>query len=421
VSFLSFFRGNILVLTICNILWRLSQDVIWPFIGLYILALGGEYETVGLVMAIGNLASALLYPLGGYIADKQGRIKVMGYMTYAYAFTFLIFVFTDGWRWVAIGMFAQSLVTFYLPAMQALMADSLPVGKRGLGFAATFAIPSAFGIASPVIGGWLIDRLGVIPAIKNLYLYSFFIALIVATLRLKFLKETIKPSQELKITTRGIPRLLIDAYRDVFQVVKQAPKQLILLSALTTSAIFFVSLVTPFWIIRAKEVIGLSTQEWGLIAMISGVIYVILSIPAGRVVDKVNRKTVVGLCLIAGAAPVTIFLYVTDFTGVALLAVITAVINSFINPAMQALFTDMVPKNTRGRMIAALGGGGVWLMGGAWGLGVVAMLSITFGSLLSGYIYRLEPSLPWLIMAAGLVVTGVLFLVLLREPDAPED
>ena len=134
-----------------------------------------------------------------------------------------------------------------------------------------------------------------------------------------------------------------------------------------------------------------------------------------------DRKTVVGLCLIAGAAPVTAFLYVTDFTGVAVLAIITAVINSFINPAMQALFTDMVPKSTRGRMIAALGGGGVWLMGGAWGLGVVAMLSITLGSLLSGYIYRLASSLPWLIMAAGLVVTGVLFLVFLREPDVPED
>ena len=165
---MSFMKGNVLTLTVCSILWRISIDIIWPFLALYIMALGGEYETVGQVMAIGNLASLILYPLGGYIADYQGRIKVMAYMTYVYSFTFLIFVFTDSWVWVGVGMFAQSLITFYIPAMQALMADSLPAGKRGIGFAATMAIPAAFGLASPILGGWLIELLGIKPAVKGL-------------------------------------------------------------------------------------------------------------------------------------------------------------------------------------------------------------------------------------------------------------
>ena len=156
-------KGNVLVLTVCSSLWRISIDIIWPYLSLYVMALGGEYETIGQVMAIGNLASMLLYPLGGYIADYQGRIKVMAYMTYVYAFTFLIFVFTESWKWVAVGMFMQSLVTFYIPAMQALMADSIPADKRGIGFAAMMAIPGAFGVASPLIGGWLIDQIGIYP------------------------------------------------------------------------------------------------------------------------------------------------------------------------------------------------------------------------------------------------------------------
>lgn len=75
---LSFMRGNVLVLTTCSTLWRISIDVIWPFLALYIIALGGDYETVGLVMAVGNLASLILYPLGGYLADYKGRIKSDG-------------------------------------------------------------------------------------------------------------------------------------------------------------------------------------------------------------------------------------------------------------------------------------------------------------------------------------------------------
>ncbi len=129
-------RGNVLVLTVCSSMWRMSVDIVWGYLSLYIIALGGEYETIGQVMAVGNIASMLLYPLGGYLADYQGRIKVMAYMTYVYAFTFLIYVFTDTWQGVAVGIFLQSFVTFYFPAMQALMADSIPADKRGLGFAA---------------------------------------------------------------------------------------------------------------------------------------------------------------------------------------------------------------------------------------------------------------------------------------------
>jgi len=70
-----FLRGNVLVMTVCECVWRSSIDIIWPFLSLYVLDLGGSYETIGLIMALGNLASLIFYPLGGYIADYQGRIK----------------------------------------------------------------------------------------------------------------------------------------------------------------------------------------------------------------------------------------------------------------------------------------------------------------------------------------------------------
>lgn len=418
---LSFMKGNVLVLTICSILWRISIDIIWPFLALYIMALGGEYETVGQVMAIGNLASLILYPLGGYIADYQGRIKVMAYMTYVYSLTFLIFVFTDSWVWVGVGMFAQSLITFYIPAMQALMADSLPPGKRGIGFAATMAIPSAFGIASPIFGGWLIDILGIKPAVKGLYLAGFFVALLVATLRLKFLRETVAPREIVKITLNSIPGLLIKSYGDVIRVVKEAPRRLIVLSLLISGCTFIVSLVSPFWIIRAKETIGLSTSDWGVLLLVNGVVNVLFSLPAGGFVDRHSKHLVAGICLILSAIPIYLFLYATNFWQVLALGVLITLPNTFLNPSFQAMFTDMVPKEKRGRTIAALGGGGVWFMGGAWGTGVIAMLSMTAGSLLSGYVYRLNSSMPWMLLSASLVILGILFVTQIKEDGRAED
>ena len=247
-------RGNVLVLTVCSSLWRISIDIIWPYLSLYVIELGGEYETIGQVMALGNVASMMLYPLGGYIADYQGRIKVMAYMTYVYSFTFLIFVFTSSWQWVAVGMFMQSLVTFYIPAMQALMADSIPADKRGVGYAATMAIPGAFGIASPLLGGWLINQLGIRTAIKGLYTVGFFVALLVATLRFRYLKEIRKETGlGLNITVGSVPGLVLESYRDMLRTVRSASRSLITYSVLVSSAAFFVSMVGPFWIISNRN------------------------------------------------------------------------------------------------------------------------------------------------------------------------
>lgn len=413
-------RGNVLVLTVCSTMWRVSVDMVWQYLSLYIIFLGGEYETIGQVMAVGNIASMLLYPLGGYLADYQGRIKVMAYMTYVYAFTFLIYVFTDTWQWVAVGIFMQSFVTFYFPAMQALMADSIPSDKRGLGFAATMAIPGAFGIASPMIGGWLIEIWGISKAFKTLYAAGFVVALIVATLRLKFLKETREPvegEKQMKITLRKVPGLVLASYKDMVTVVKEAPRSIISFSVLVSTVAFFVSMASPFWIIRATEIIGVDPKQWGIYGMINGALNVVLSFPAGQMVDRWNKKWVAGISLILCAVPSYLFLYATTPIHVLVLLMVATIPNTFINPAFQALFTDMTLPENRGRMFAALGGAGIWVTGGAWATGMVAMVSITLGTLASGYIYRFNNSLPWIILSVSMVILGILIIVLIKDPE----
>ena len=196
----SFMRGNVLVMTVCACIWRSTVDVIWPFLPLYIKFLGGSNETIGVIMAVGNAASLILYPVGGHIADYQGRIKLIASMTFVYGSAFLIPAFTRTWEWLAVGMFIQSLVSFYFPARQALIADSIPPVKRGIGFATTVAIPSAFGMVAPIIGSYLIETYTIGPAMKGLYFVSFFIASGIAFYRLKALKETVDNPNRLELS-----------------------------------------------------------------------------------------------------------------------------------------------------------------------------------------------------------------------------
>jgi MFS family permease len=419
-KWLDFMRGNVLVMTVCECVWRSTIDIIWPFLSLYVLELGGSYETIGLIMAVGNLASLVLYPLGGYIADYQGRIKLIGYMTFAYGAGFLIPAFTGTWQWLAVGMFVQSLATFYFPARHALIADSIPPDRRGIGFAATAAIPSAFGLAAPVLGAWLIGTYGISRAMRGLYFSGFFIAAAVALFRLRFLKETLVNPQTLELSLGKIPGLLSESYRSILATLREVPRRLWTLSLLVSSSVFFASLASSFWIVRASEVIGLSVQQWGTVMLVSGAASVVLGIPAGSLVDRFSKRWVAGACLVLGAMQAFLFLRCTTFTHVVVLAAFTTLTNAFLNPAFQSLFADMTPRERRGRVLASIGGGGIWLMRGAWGSGVLGRSTQTLGNFISGYVYKLDSALPWLILSGAFLVLGVLFIAFVKEPEKVE-
>jgi len=417
---LSFMRGNVLVMTVCECVWRASIDIIWPFLSMYVLSLGGSYETIGFVMAVGSAASLILYPLGGYIADYQGRIKLIGYMTFAYGASFLIPAFTGSWQWLGVGMFVQSFVTFYFPAKSALLADSLPPEKRGIGFAASMAIPSAFGLGAPIIGGWLIETYSIGRAIRGLYLVGFFIASSIAFIRLRYLRETVERPNRLEVRLGSVPSLMAEAYRSVFGVLGEVPRRLYVLSLLVSSTVFFASLTSSFWIVRSMEIIGLSYQQWGSVMLVSGVVSVVLGIPAGGLVDRFSKKRIAGVCLLLGAAQSYLFLQCRTFTQVVVLSAFTTLANAFMNPAFQSLFADMTPRAKRGRVMASIGGGGVWFMRGAWGSGVLGIGLQTLGTFLSGYLYKLDNALPWVILSCTLAIIGLLFIVLVEEPEEAE-
>ncbi|MBM3291515.1 MFS transporter [Candidatus Bathyarchaeota archaeon] len=78
LSLRSMMKGNILVLTVSRVLWSMSDSIVLPYLSLYILSLSGSKNTIGDVFFYGSIAACLLYPIGGYIADKAGRSKLVG-------------------------------------------------------------------------------------------------------------------------------------------------------------------------------------------------------------------------------------------------------------------------------------------------------------------------------------------------------
>jgi hypothetical protein len=160
----------------------------------------------------------------------------------------------------------RQIALFYMPALNAIMADSIPVGARGRILSLTVAIPEAVRIIIPSVGGWLIATYTLQPAMRVAYTFSLLTGAFVGFLRYRYLEETLEYAK----MDRNIPRILKESYADVFKSIGWVLSNLRGYAILGIVITLVASIVQPFWIIYASEVIGLTPYQWGLVLLGGG-------------------------------------------------------------------------------------------------------------------------------------------------------
>ena len=426
-----FIQGNVKVLMICRVLWSWSTSIVYPYFSLYILALGGTSKEVGLISSLGILAGMFLYPVGGFLADKTGRVKLIGYSTGFYAIAHIFFVVVPTWQWLAVGQFLSQFLLFYVPAMNALSSDSLPPNVRGKGFAIIMAVPGAIRISSPYIGGLLIEyfqktmeveeKIALIRAVKIAWFIAFATGLLVAYLRLRYLKETIEADESGGYGFRDFFRLLKDSYQSIFESIGWMDRSLRTIVVIEVVAAFFVALSAPFYVVFASEVVGISTPEWGNVNLYSGIIALVFALPMGQIVDYwgAKRSVLIGMLV----APFTIFLYQYASSYMHVIAVITiiALCNKIMIPGFSTLIANMIPRERRGRLYSLLGERGVSISwGNFWGGGFLIFPAAAAGAWTGGQIYAINPNLVWQITSVALLLSAFLVIFLVKEPETAQ-
>ena len=416
-SIRSLMKGNVLVLTVSRVIWSVSMSIVFPFLSLYIIELGGTKPIVGMVSALGSVSSMLLFPVGGYLADKAGRAKLVGVSTFLFASSFLLFIFAPTWQWLAVGVMFQEITLFYMPALNAIMADSIPVGARGRILSLTIAIPEAVRIIVPYVGGWLIATFTLQPAMRMAYTISLLTGAFVGFLRYRYLEETLENGE----MDRNIPRIFKESYSSAFKSFGWVLSNMRGYAILGITVTLVASIVQPFWIIYASEVIGLSPYEWGLVLLGGGIVKTVLSFMIGGLVDRLGPQRCILISFAVTIPSALLFTRSTSFFQTAAIYLGMVVGNAFLWIASSVLLADSIPRNIRGRIMAALGQGlGVGIGGGGYTRGFILFIPSAIGAFLGGYIYEFNPAMPWLLQAVFLLIGIVLTVVLVKEPDKAE-
>ncbi|MBN1681967.1 MFS transporter [Candidatus Bathyarchaeota archaeon] len=416
-----FVTGNIRVLMACRMIWSLSTSMVYPFFSLYILALGGTSTEIGIINSLGLLAGMVLYPVGGYVADRAGRVKLIGYSTILYTLTHLFFVFATNWQVIALGQFFSQFLLFYTPAMNALESDSLPPSVRGKGFALMMAIPGTLRIIAPYVGGLIINVYGggdegLVQAVRLCWGIAAITGFLISYLRIKYLKETVTSDETL--TIKSFISSIIPSYKSIIESIRWMDRSLKALVVVEIVSAFFVAMSAPFWVVYSNQIYGLSAYEWGQIMLLSGLVGIIMAYPMGTLVDKIGPRKMILFGM--GAAPIVTFAfrYATGFIGVTIILCSITIINNMLMPGFSTIIANMIPKERRGRLYSLLGERGVMIsFGNFWGGGFLLFPAAALGSYIGGVIYSISVDALWIIMPIAFLITSILAYIFIKEPE----
>ncbi|MCA1647934.1 MAG: MFS transporter [Chloroflexi bacterium] len=382
-------RRVVVVVLATTALWALVSGLFQPFLPLYIASLGGSATDVGLAGAVSGLAYLLAEGVWGLIFDRVGAARPLAISKFVTAAVFVGYLArTDLW-WIYLLQFLRGVSEVAMaPIGRALLAKHVPREGRGTVMGMYFSTQTLARSGTGVIGGGLVDSLG----FRALFAICAVSSLASGLLAFFGLRHT-------------VDAVLVDAPRSAPGRRRAGlGREFVLLSILAGFGFWAQSGWTTFLPLYSAAILHLSASQIGLLSTITGVVVLLLTVPGGRLADRVGRKRllIAGLAITSLPAIVVASGFGRSFFALALLSVVMATGNAIGNPARQALIADIAPSGRQGLAM------GIY--------GVAEDVGLLIGPLLGGLLWdRAGPPIAFASFALVYWVTIALIISLLRE------
>jgi MFS family permease len=326
------------------------MDIAWempnPNFQFYVEALGGTEISLGIIGLANFLGMALVAFPGGYLADKCGRQKIISTMSFGIALSFLFFAFAPTWEFVLLGTIASSFCLIYQPALFAMVQDSLPSNRRGIGSSLIELIHGSFNTPGPIIAGFLLLQFGLVSSMRIIYLIMTTLFLMAAIWRLR-LKETMKNRETIRF--HYFFTLYSKSIKEGLSIWKRVNPSILWVCIIQAVTMFGFSLTRVINAIYARDFLHISQDQWWLTFVPLLLTMVIASIPIGKLVDVFGRKKPMMLGATFFGISTLLFVF-GNFNIVLVSTVLFGISLLLLMTSINAIITDYVPEEKRGRV-----------------------------------------------------------------------
>ncbi|TFG44408.1 MAG: MFS transporter [Syntrophobacterales bacterium] len=323
---------------------KLAYQMVFPYLSIYIMALGATGIQLGIVNSIGMIVAGFCGPFTGWLIDRIGPKKIyligigfisISYLTYGLAQNWEVTIIAMVGYWLGYATSIHSCAT--------ICGNCLVNRDRATGMLICETVAAGLlGVAGPMIGTWLVTQFG---GVNTGGIRPLFFSGIVVTIGTFVLVLTQLSEHKWVKVGSNRPHLL----RDISHVLKGRKhlKKWLVISAISQLPL---GMVFPDSQVFAHSIKG--ANEFVLGAMVTGsaLTSIVFAIPIGRLADRIGRKKMLFLTiplfwasnLMLILAPSSVILF------------IAGILQGFYfigSPITSAIERELVPPEQMGRWL----------------------------------------------------------------------
>jgi len=288
----------------------------------------------------------------------------------------------------------------YTPALLAMEVDSMPPDKRGMSYVAINTLPLLPSIIAAPIGGYIVEKMGLLSGIRVTYIIAAAGGFAVALIRTFFLKETLDAPR--KIRLKELLAAFKESVNSIPETWRSMPRSLVYL----TVALLMVSFESPFHQILlplyANDVVGVRGFQWSIINTVFVATMLLLGLPVGKIIDSIGRKKAILVSFLFWTPVNILFILSRGLTHLLIVMILFAVAETIASPSFSAIKADLIPKDKRGRILGLTG--------------MLQTLAMIPSAAIGGLMYQINPASPF-VLAVFLELTTILIIVFkVEEP-----
>ena len=383
-------KRNLVILLIAIFVIGAGEELWIRFVPKYLQVVGATVFVIGLYDGLRTLLGAIYAYPGGVLADRWGHRHAFIIFNVVSIVGYALVLLIPNWGGVLAGMFFfLSWSCFSLPATFSLVGAALEANRHSMGVGVQMVVRRLPMMISPILGGILIDRFGIVGGVRIALLVSILLSAATILVQRLLPKESKDEARELEATALNLKRWrFLQTLREF-----NAPMRRLLFSDILVR---FCERVPYAWVvIFAMDYIGMSGQQVGVLTAIEMLAATLCIIPTSYFADKFRREPfVIATFVMFTLFPIALLMS-RSFSALVIAFTIRG-LKEFGDTSRKALIIGYAEPERRGQMI------------GAYYL--LRDLVVSTGAILGAYLWKLGPALNFL-GAAAIGAAGTIFYI----------
>jgi len=382
------------MLTATSAIWSVGASMANPYQSVYFASLGASPFQIGLLVAYGTGVTALSLLVGGYIADVWGRRRVVVAFSWVSVASAFVYCVIGSPPLIILPLTLASVASFYTPAFNSIMMDSIEPEDRIRGFAVFSAINTIPSTFAPTMGGLLIGYFGTNPGLRFCYLSSGLFGILGVGLRSVKLTETYVV--ESSAGRKSFASHLRDSFVDGIGAIRQSGTVVKRLLLYVTLAGIGTGLTSPYISIYVVNYLGINALSYSVVVDLAGTATVILLLSVVFLIRRLGSKRSILLASLAAPLSNVMFTQAKTMDELFEWGVTGAVSTALQSPSLSTMQAEAIEKRNRGKVLAMFS--------------ILPTLVALPSQVFAGYLYdTFSPVIPFV---ASIVPFGLAALVL---------